>query len=299
MKSKLLSVLLIFVIPLITKAQNLPTPIFTMVPCEGVPGVMDTLLIAPVPGATSYLWETSNGQENSILFNGAISPVYFTSNYMELTFMAFENPWDICVTAFSSCCSSATACTTIFSIDSIMFDPSNSITAPPNSSGNYSLEYLTCTETSSSIIYWTLTGDITFINGQQNQMTPFNYNSAQLNFGSGFTNGTLCAYSVNGISLSSDTICMTITAPVGIIENSVEIISCFIDSKNDILNIKIPKLSKPSIINIYNSEGKLNYESIINEDHTTHSISTYKSGIYFVSIIYDNNYFTRKILIQK
>jgi len=100
-----------------------------------------------------------------------------------------------------------------------------------------------------------LTGDITFSNGTQNLIGPNGFN-VPLTFGLGFTTGTLCVFTISSLGLSSDTICMTINAPVGINENiNASNVVYFNNESNDLVILSAQKTGA-TYLKLYDVTGR-------------------------------------------
>jgi len=220
-------------------------------------GTTDSINIIPVPGAIKYQWETNSFQINSILFDATISPVSVTGTSIDITYTLPQLYWEACVTAISACCTSAASCVLIPSVALLYFSPGNNPVALPNSSGTYGVEVL-CSPGPMGIIQWFVTGDITFNNGTQNLTTGSSVLNVPLNFGPNFTSGTLCAYTINSYGMTSDTICMTINAPVGLADGSQVDWNYYYNAVNNHLVIEFVNHQPQEFeIYVYDMQGKL------------------------------------------
>ena len=155
----------------ITVSTNAPTPGAITgldTPCEGA---TQTYTIAPVANATSYTWSSSVAGA-VVVGNGTSATVTFPAN-------AFSG--DVCVVANSSCGVSAPSCLAVTSGTPGIPGPiSGPVSGICNASNvNYSLG------TSDANSYnWIVPAGVT-ISG------PSNLNAVNLNFGAGFTGGTI------------------------------------------------------------------------------------------------------------
>src|SRR5690242_8269160 len=127
MKKLLLVIIIFYLSNFRVSAQLDSITSFTTIPCMGIIGQSYLLSIDPVPGATSYIWTVDVLSPADIIFDGNIPPYNTSSNSVMMTIVIAQPYYVVCVTAFSSCCSSNTFCDTILGeFEPIFFSPSNS-----------------------------------------------------------------------------------------------------------------------------------------------------------------------------
>lgn len=285
----------------ISFGQTLPIPNVVVAPCYGSVGLTAPVEVDPVPGADGYIWDVQ--PSNSVLVDGLMSPVTTMLPYVTLTFTANSPVWKVCVSAFSTCCTSPWNCFFIYNSVPIAFQPSNYTSLPPGITTDFGIYYLCLPLLGQHTIHWYVTGDITFSNGQQNIATGQDTTVVPLTFGPNFTGGTLCVYTINQIGLSSDTICMNISALTSlndftsispdiyyhtgtneiIIQTTADDLSDFIFSLNDINGRNI--IHQPLQMN--------GNQSVVNIGEAV------SSGIYIAELKYADRSVRKKILINR
>lgn len=191
-----------------TSGQTLPPIVFNIVPSCLQPTQTVTLGVNSVPGATGYIFETDSTAINALLFNNNLSPILSESPNVDLTGVLPSLFYKVYITAVSPCCTSATRTATISGTGNAKFDDSNSLFANPNSIQNYTVNVLCSTP---ALYNWSLSGDVTFSNG--NQTISTSGKTVPLYFGSAFGTGTLCVDVVNTFGLHLPTICTDIYNP--------------------------------------------------------------------------------------
>lgn len=248
-----LTALLLF--SMAVNAQTLDTPNFTVLPCYGQTGLTHYLEIQPITGADGYVWGDPGG--NTFLINGQLPPVTTTTPNAFITYNATpDSAWKLCIYAVSICCTSATNCQFIYNTVPVTFWPANSATAYPNTTNIYGI-YFNCLPLTSSItIYWTLTGDVTFSNLQQSITSDSSTLTQTLNFGPGFTSGTLCVYTVNSSGASSTPICFNIVNPTGVPEIYTQGSPCYYNSSDQTLSFNERGSFETEMFTLYDITGK-------------------------------------------
>ena len=255
-----------------------------LAPCPISPTGPISISTSPIDSATYYEWTSANGSLNSIWFNGSPGPVQTTSPNAILTSLLPQPFFVICVTAYSPCCVSNTFCDTLSSSsDSPVFAASNPSLINPGNTYLYALDSTTCQATN---FQWILTGDATFGNGMQTIMN--NGTPEPISFGSNFTTGTLCVVSLSIFNVFQDTVCMTITAPLGIAGNDNSLQQLFYNPGMHQLEITFSQIPpKPVHINVWDAAGRSVYATTLtalNGLHVNIPVTLLRQGIYIVSL---------------
>lgn len=175
-------------------AQSLPQPVVSSVPCALAAGQTETLSWLPVTGADGYQIQMSGPQLNAILIDGLISPVSNFATQVNLTGILPQEAYEVCIRAFSACCTSSYTCVSVPGRNQIAFPPSNLQVVSQGSVHSYSIA-LTCPAGSGAPagpIQWTISGDAAFSNGQNSISTPYNNFATDIHFGNMFGSGNLC-----------------------------------------------------------------------------------------------------------
>ncbi len=174
-------------------------------PEVGCVGSTDVVSVNSVFTATYYRWSCSTG---GILFDGQPSPYDSPSPTVNITYTALpaggNSGWSICVFPGNACGSSNTICTWIRATISRPGNLTGSIIGCPNTSETYS-----CGGVSGAVSYqWSITGNAT-ITGNGSQTVTVNY-------GAGFTTGTLCVHAQTSCGYNSADLCMTVSNVSGV-----------------------------------------------------------------------------------
>jgi len=260
----------------------------TNLPCMAAPGVNGVASVTPCPGAY-YQWQTATGHVNSIWFNGSPGPVQTSAPSVNFSFNLAQQFYVVCVTAYTPTDTSNTVCDTIWGyMNDPVFASTNSTIGVPGDSGIYNLEPFTAGCPSNYI--WFLTGDVTFNNGSQSYTGPGNPGAGvNLNFGPNFTTGVLCVLAVTNFGLQTDTVCMTITAPVGINDISNPHISFYYQPGPDQITLEFSEVLNQHIsIKIYDITGRQVMEhstqTLNNNQQLIIPTPALKQGTYLVEV---------------
>jgi hypothetical protein len=155
---------------------------------------------------------------------------------------------------------------------------------------------------SSTTIYWNLTGDITFNNGTQSYSSNQNTTSTQLNFGSSFTTGILCVYTISSTGLISDTICITINAPTSINNNNITAYHVFYNHSSHQMQINLnhKPLYTSALFIVFNPHGRqiLRKEIRLSEP-TILNIQPLPSGAYLWKLILNQSAHSGKFMVME
>jgi hypothetical protein len=191
--------------------QTLPVPNVVVAPCYGSIGLTAPVEVDPVPGADGYIWDVQ--PTTGILVNGMAIPVTTLVPYADLTFTSSSPVWKVCVSAFSTCCTSPWNCFFIYNSVPIAFLPTNYTSLPPR----HRLPILEFTT-----LCLPLLGQHTFI-GMSQVISPSAMvcKTSQpdriqlwfpLTFGGQFLTGWnfVCLHNQYAWDLSSETVCMNI-----------------------------------------------------------------------------------------
>ncbi len=213
---KFLLIIGITLLPFLNFAQ-LTSPNIVSYPCFLAPGVTGTVVADSVPGATYYEWVSNIGHINAVWFPSSPGPVQTAIPSVNILANLALPVYEICVRAINATDTSVWTCVQIMgTVDPPVMLATNSSVGIPGDSGYYAIVYPSlCPPNGYS---WTITGDATFNNNSQSIGT--NGPGVNINFGPNFTSGLLCIAAVTNFGLYSDTVCMVITAPVGIEESA-------------------------------------------------------------------------------
>lgn len=278
--------------------QTLPTPDFKELPCYGQSGLTHFVELYPVAGADGYLWYSPGGASLSI--NGMLSPVTTTIPTANITYIQPDSIWKLCVSAFSSCCSSSSNCQFIYNAVPMTFWPANSTTAYPNTTDVYGI-YFNCLPLISSItIYWSLNGDITFSNGQQSITSDSSTLHQTLTFGPGFTSGSLCVYTVNSSGAATPPMCMNIVNPTGIGESFTQGSLLFYNYTDHTLYFTEAVFTLMEELVLYDVTGKKIFELPINNltNNMVRLPDSLNKGLYAVYLTGNQQTVSGKILVR-
>ena len=132
--------------------QTLPMPNLLTAPCYGAIGFTAPVEVEPVPGADGYIWDVQ--PSNSILVDGQVSPVTTIDPLVTLTFTQSAPVWKVCVSAFSTCCTSPWNCFFIYNSVPIAFQPSNYTALPPGITTDFGIYYLCLPLLGQHTIHW-------------------------------------------------------------------------------------------------------------------------------------------------
>ncbi len=230
---------------------------FLALPCNSYVGVTSLLTANPDSNATYYEWSVDSGiPPNAILFNGSQSPVQTTIPEVTLTFPMQLAFYVVCVTAYNGSSFSNTFCDTLSGeVPTPVYSSTNSITGVPGDSGIYSVELLNCPPYQ---YVWTITGNASFNNGGQTIITSIPDTSININFGASFSTGALCVKGVTDFGLAGDSVCMAITAFVGLDPNDDASTSFYYQpSYNQVLFNYSRSTFEQVSINLYDITGRL------------------------------------------
>lgn len=281
--------------------QTLPMPNFVIAPCYGSVGLTAPIEVDPVPGADGYIWDAQ--PTSSVLVDGLMSPVTTMVPSATLTFTTSNPVWKVCVSAFSTCCTSPWNCLFIYNSVPIAFQPSNYNSLPPGITTDFGIYYLCLPLLGQHTIHWYVTGNITFSNGQQSITTGQDTTEVPLTFGGNFTGGTLCVYTINQIGLSSDTICMNISALTSLEESTQLISDVFFDSGTDEIVINLSNVHVGNLdFNLYDINGrKLIAQTVTASGKQIRIRAGQKlaNGVYFAETRSGNEYSRKKMFIRQ
>ncbi len=196
----------------VTVTAGAPTGSIAVVsfPASGCVGGTASITCTSVPGATGYSWSGPAG----ILFDGNPSPYVSTSTTVTLTYTALPpsgiSGWNVCVFAKNACGNSPnTKCSWIRATLSTPTYTSAPTIACPSTTVIYSV----ATVDGAATYNWTITG-AAGINGGGASMTTA-VPTINVNFGAGFSGGTLCVTATTSCGYTSGSRCVTIgTAPL-------------------------------------------------------------------------------------
>ena len=171
----------------------------TSAPVEGCVGGTATISVNAVATATFYRWTCSSG---GILFNGQPSPYDSPTPSVTITYTALPaagaSGWSICVFPGNACGNSNTICKWVRATISRPNPITGSVIGCANTSATYS-----CNNVGAASYIWSITGNATITNNGNQTIT--------VNFGSGFTTGTLCVYAQTSCGYSSTSVCMNLS----------------------------------------------------------------------------------------
>jgi hypothetical protein len=282
-------------------AQTLPMPVLVEAPCYGGIGLTAPIEVDPVPGADGYIWDAQ--PSTSLLVDGLSSPVTTMLPSATLTFTQNAPVWKVCVSAFNTCCTSPWNCIFIYNSVPIVFLPSNYTALPPGITTDFGIYYLCLPLLGQHTIHWYVTGNITFSNGTQSITSGQDTTVVPLTFGPNFTGGTLCAYTVNQIGLSSDTICMNISALTSLDESAQTISDVFFDSGSNEFVINLSNFPKGSLeFNLYDINGRKLISQTVTpsgKQVRIHSSNTLANGVYFAETGSGGDYSRTKLFIRQ
>lgn len=261
---------------------------FLALPCNSYVGVTSLLTANPDSNATYYEWSVGSGTApNTILFNGAQSPVQTTIAEVTLTFPIQQQNYVVCVTAFNASSNSNTYCDTLSGeVPVPVFSSSNSITGVPGDSGIYAVEQLICP---SYQMVWTITGNTTFNNGGQTIITDVPDTSVNINFGQSFTAGNLCVKGVTEFGFAGDSVCLSITAFVGLDPGDDALTSFYYQPSYNQVSFNYSRITHEQVaVNLYDITGRLMFSQMINLSKDDRNINIplpyLNQGIYMMEI---------------
>lgn len=173
----------------VTTAPPLSGATITVAPVAGCNGSTAVVSGPNVNGATYYNWSCPQG---GVLFNGNPGPYQTATPSVTVTFTSLPpagaSGYSICLFAGNACGQSQSFCKFVRARISQPAAINGSIIACPSTNGTYSVPVVTGANTYT----WTVTGNAT-INGGGTTLTTAS-NSITVNFGAGWTSGTLSVY---------------------------------------------------------------------------------------------------------
>ncbi len=282
-------------------AQTLPMPNVVIAPCYGSIGLTAPVEVDPVPGADGYIWDAQ--PTTGILVNGMASPVTTQLPYADLTFTSSSPVWKVCVSAFSTCCTSPWNCFFIYNSVPIAFMPTNYTSVAPGAIVDFGIYYICLPLLNQHSLNWYVTGDILLSNGTQTITTSQDTTEIPLTFNSNFNGGTLCVYTINMLGLSSDTICMNIYSTTSVYEDdNPENIVYYSQANNEIIISFVVKYTETVQFTLYDLQGRQIIQTNIRDFHNETRLKLFdsiSSGTYLAEITYKNTSSRKKILISR
>ena len=281
---KFLLIVGIALLPFLSQAQ-LGNVNIVSYPCILAAGVTGTVIADSVPGATHYEWISNIGHINSVWLPWTPGPVQTSLPSVNILANLSQQVYEICVRAMNATDTSGWTCVQIMGImDPPVLLASNSTVGIPGDSGYYAITYPSLCPPAGYT--WTITGDATFNNSTQSMITDLTGLGVNINFGPNFTSGTLCVAAVSPFGLSSLTVCMLITAPLGINEPLMNV--SFISGEDKVKVEFTSTINQKISVILFDVSGKRLYNeaTIINSGQNKLEFSTavMGPGIYFLEL---------------
>ncbi len=166
--------------------------------CVGAPA--QTVSVNNVANCTFYNWSSS---QTGVRFNGFPSPYQTSVPSVSVTYVSLpaagSSGWSICVFGGNVCGNTNTVCTWIRATINRPNPISGSVIGCANTSASYS-----CNNVNAASYQWSITGNATITGNGSRTIT--------VNFGSGFTTGTLCVHSQTSCGYNSADVCMNVSS---------------------------------------------------------------------------------------
>ena len=195
-------------------------PVYTYLPAYGAPGLTDSLVVAPVAGATYYRWFTNNGQINGVLFNNQLSPVQTAAPRVDVTFVLPQQNYQLRVIAGNACGRSGQRNATVRGTVAAPASLTGPTQVCPGQSHQYTVSAIAPVSGNTQVSYnW--------------QLIPSNAGTISgtgltrtITFAPGFNGAQLCVNGVSSFGLAGTPLCINIAtgapAPAAILgTNSV------------------------------------------------------------------------------
>ncbi len=252
-------------------------------PCALYPGSTFLATTNTVPGATYYEWTYGGNHINGAWFNGSVGAYQSSLPSVNISIQISSPYYVFCVTAYGPAGSSNTYCDSVSGNPIPVFTVTNPTVVNPSTIEFYSVDTTDCQP---SGYEWTITGDATFSNGSQTVSTTIP--GVNISFGPGFTSGILCASMTNFFGWPGDTICMTITSPLGVSHPDKNFFTVNYTSSMNLLDVQLNNdIQKPLDILVYDITGRKFLESSIEAPKRgtkySFALPEISPGIYFVS----------------
>jgi len=189
---------------IVTTSAPAAAPVFTYVPANAAPGVNDSLVVAPVVGATYYRWFTNNGHVNSVLFNGVIGPMQTGVNRVNVSFILPEQNYQLRVIAGNACGRTNQTNATVRGTVSA----ATCINGPTQVCPGQSIAYTACAISSqTSVSYaWQIVPAV-----PGTATITYNGTNATVNYLPGFTSAQLCVNGISTFGLAGPSYCITVS----------------------------------------------------------------------------------------
>ncbi len=180
-------------------------PVYTYIPAYGAPGITDSLVVAPVAGATYYRWFTNNGQINGVLFNNQLSPVQTAAPRVDVTFVLPQQNYQLRVIAGNACGRSGQRNATVRGTVAAPSSLTGATQVCPGQSHTYTVSAIPSLSGNTQVTYnW--------------QLIPANAGTISgtgltrtITFAAGFNGAQLCVNGVSSFGLAGTSLCINIT----------------------------------------------------------------------------------------
>lgn len=180
------------------------TPTYTYLPAYGAPGITDSLVVAPVPGATYYRWFTNNGQINGVQFNMQLSPVQTAAPRVDVTFVLSQQNYQLRVIAGNACGRSGQRNATVRGTVAAPTSLTGPTTVCPNQTHSYTVSAIPSQSGNTQVTYnW--------------QLIPSNAGTISgtgltrtITFAPGFNGAQLCVNGISSFGLAGTPLCINI-----------------------------------------------------------------------------------------
>lgn len=181
------------------------TPTYTYLPAYGAPGLTDSLVVAPVPGATYYRWFTNNGQINGVLFNGQLSPEQTSVPRVDVEFVLPQQNFQLRVVAGNACGRSGQRNATVRGTVAAPSSLAGPTQVCPGQSHQYTVSAIAPVSGNTQVSYnW--------------QLIPSNAGTISgtgltrtITFAPGFNGAQLCVNGISSFGLAGTPLCINIT----------------------------------------------------------------------------------------